>query len=905
MKYLAWTFGFISIHAAAIDLVAPNSAVVAEDKTYFIQDERNTRIIYTQENKEHAQYTVGFESILQPLYEKSFGYQMDSPLSVGLISSHNQIANGFSTQFPSNRQINYMGGAQKPDYFASASWLEMLLLHETAHNYQVNAKDNPVSKLAHRVFKNGSFYLPFIPATTPNLFESSFILEGNAILNESRFGKGGRLYSGRYRAMNYIHAHAGNLTKERLYNQTLYFPYGEGHYLFGSQYQYYLAEKYGLDKTNKYFKYRSQNWYLPFTVNTPTYKTFGVDFNETISAWAEKMAKDAQGMEMAKGEILGRSKYYSDMNTQDGQVLFLTMEKGVRAPVLNAFDKSNKNRSSVRTSLALGRVFFVDGDYYSISGRHTSPWRITQGLFDANAIIKDDTKGKIIQGYLSDGRQVYFDTEKSYVKPQLYVGDEFYNSVHSSVLVDDDNLYYFVQKQDKRTLYKNKQALYTFTGFYSIVSDVDELGAVYFIANSALGSSLYKFQNGNVSRALTADNIVAAKLAGNNQVIVEAISPDDYYYTKTSLLDIPQAPYVVQYMWDRPGHPMHMQTKAFNDVTPHELEDLDYGFFNTVSYTSGNIFFIQNDNQETTYDINAHFTDPLAYHDLYVRVQKDQNFTKTVGFGYKNNQHAILYGFETYYIYNNELENTFNISTRDYGFALDLKFPFLKTGFWRGQIQAGYFQDYIYKEKEPLAINIDLSKAKKFGHSFFLNDLFSLSLNLTEDRGRHVNSASIQYSTDFPYEIYAGVKSRISSSDSLAEIQDHKGVELSDSPFFSGTDKTGFYIPSLKRDLFSEQAAVSELNISKVFNGSAYFFKFPLSLRREVLTLAYRHYEINGISGIVGIDDASINEASLKFTFEATVVNKFIVNFAIEAIHSDNKDITESNAFLLSLAVPL
>jgi len=889
----------------AVDLVIPNAAVVPQDKPYLIDDVKNTRIIYTKDNKQYAEYTAGFEELLQPLYEKTYGYKMDTPLSVGLISSHNQIANGFSTQFPTNRQINYMGGAQAPDYFSSASWLDTLLLHETAHNYQVNAKDNAVSKLTYKVFRSGNFYLPFFPATTPNLFETSFMLEGNAVLNESWHGKGGRLYSGRYRAMNNVHALVGNLTQERLYNETLNFPYGEGHYLFGSQYQYYLAEKYGLDKTNKYFKYRSQNWYLPFTVNTPTYKTFGVYFNETISAWAEKMAKDAQGMEMAKGEILGRSKYYSDMNTQDGQVLFLTMEKGVRAPVLNAFDKSNKNRSSVRTSLALGRVFFVDGDYYSISGRHISPWRITQGLFDANAIIKDDTKGKIIQGYLSDGRQVYFDTEKSYVNPQLYVGDEFYNSVHSSVLVDDDNLYYFVQKQDKRTLYKNKQALYTFTGFYSIVSDVDELGAVYFIANSALGSSLYKFQNGSVSRALAADNIVAAKLAGNNQVIVEAISPDDYYYTKTSLLDIPQPPYVVQYMWDRPDHPVHIQTKAFNDVTPHELEDVDYGFFNTVSYTSGNIFFIQNENQETTYDINAHFTDPLAYHDLYVRVQKDQNLTKTVGFGYKNNQHAIIYGFETYYIYNNELENTFNISTRDYGFALDLKFPFLKTGFWRGQIQAGYFQDYIYKEKEPFTINIDLSKAKKFGHSFFLNDLFSLSLNLTEDRGSHVNSASIQYSTDFPYEIYAGVKSRISASDSLAEIQDQKGVELSDSPFFSGTDKTGFYIPSLKRDLFSEQAAVSELNISKVFNGSAYFFKFPLSLRREALTLAYRHYEINGISGIVGIDDASINEASLKFTFEATVVNKFIVNFAIEAIHSDNKDITESNAFLLSLAVPL
>lgn len=195
MKSVFLLLALLAVPVSAQDLVLPNISVVPQDKSYLTQDVRNTRIIYIQDNKEHAQYAAGFETLLQPLYEKTFGYQMDTQLSVGLMSSHNQIANGFSTQFPSNRQVNYMGGAQIPDYFSSSSWLDTLLLHETAHNFQTNVKDNPISKGMYSVFRNGGFLLPFFPATSPNIFESSFILEGNAVLNESWHGRGGRLYS--------------------------------------------------------------------------------------------------------------------------------------------------------------------------------------------------------------------------------------------------------------------------------------------------------------------------------------------------------------------------------------------------------------------------------------------------------------------------------------------------------------------------------------------------------------------------------------------------------------------------------------------------------------------------------------------------------------------------------------
>jgi len=60
-----------------------------------------------------------------------------------------------------------------------------------------------------------------------------FLLEGNAVLNESRFGNGGRLYSGYALAELIEMANGGLITPELTYNSTLEFPYGEKSYLIG------------------------------------------------------------------------------------------------------------------------------------------------------------------------------------------------------------------------------------------------------------------------------------------------------------------------------------------------------------------------------------------------------------------------------------------------------------------------------------------------------------------------------------------------------------------------------------------------------------------------------------------------------------------------------------------------
>ncbi|MEA2091396.1 MAG: hypothetical protein U9O83_03400, partial [Campylobacterota bacterium] len=192
--------------------LATGMAVVPHDKPYYKykDSENDVEIIYTEDNIPFARHTASVESPLHKDYKKFFNWKLDETLYVGLISCNNQIANGFSTQWPNNRQINYVGGTQMVDYFSSASWLDTLLYHETAHNYQVNVKGSSVSRGLHTVFGNGTLFFPFIPAIVPNVFENSFMLEGNAVLNESWHGNGGRLYSGRFKVETILQAKAGN-----------------------------------------------------------------------------------------------------------------------------------------------------------------------------------------------------------------------------------------------------------------------------------------------------------------------------------------------------------------------------------------------------------------------------------------------------------------------------------------------------------------------------------------------------------------------------------------------------------------------------------------------------------------------------------------------------------------------
>lgn len=894
--------GATSGAALADHLVYPNPTVVPHDQPYYTSDVRNTRLIYTEGNRDFAEQVAALELTLQPRYEASFGYELNETLYVGLISDYNQIANGFATQFPVNRQINYIGGALVTDYFSTTSWLDTLIYHETAHNYQTNARENPVSEGLYRFLGVGSFFTPVVPAITPNLFESSFILEGNAVLNESWHGNGGRLYNGRMKAMTLLQARAGYLTPARLYNQQLRFPYGESHYVFGGHYQYYLAEQYGLDRTNRYFLNRSAYWYWPLLVNSPTLDTFGRNFTDLMADWSSRLATQANGMAVAGGAPLAHSQFRGELNRNDDEIFFLTNPTGVRAPELVRIDRNSRAVTRERVEYPSGKLIENGGTLYSIAGRHTSPLRIHQGLYDRDAEILSGTEGRIIQGYLSDGRPVYFDVARSYSEPQLFVGDEFYAEVNSSVLIgDDDALYYFVQNGRTRTLFRDRTALLDLDTYYALIADVDSAGRVYFITNTEYGSSLFRLDTGTVERVTAADNIADARLVDDDTALVAAVSADEYYYTFQTLAPLADSePHSPQLFWDPAGEPV--PATPARQPAPKLALDNEYSALNDIRYqgTDVTLSYITTEMRDGSeqdnwlYTINASFADPLTQNRFNVFALRDADLSHLAGVGYTNSQYLVLAGLTAYGVLDEQLDQLEEPDTsRGYGLSAELRLPFLQSGYWYGELGAFHYLDYREREREPTGGQLLFSRQTRFGHSFYPNSRFVAQGFGVDDRDDTVSGGALALATDFPWQIYGGVKGKYARSDAEVDHFGRRGVNLEKTPDVLNNDPSILVIPGLVGSTYASEASYTEAHIAKVLDLDAYAFWFPLSLRRESLTVRYRHVDVNDSTRGGDVD---FDQLALGLTLELVAFNVAPIRVAVEYVRSDETPMTDEDS---------
>ncbi|MED5239974.1 MAG: hypothetical protein VX379_10395 [Pseudomonadota bacterium] len=906
---LAGGLPLLPLVAMAEPLVQRNQTVVPHDEPYYKATVRNTELIFTEQNKDFAEHAAGVEQHLQPDYEATFGYRMDSPLYVGLISDNNQIANGFSTQFPHNRQINYVGGAAAVDYFATTSWLDTLLFHETAHNYQLNAKDNQVSSTLHSVLGNGSLMTPLIPAIVPNMFESSFMLEGNAVLNESRHGNGGRLYSGRFDALVHAQAKAGYLTPARTYNQTLYFPYGESSYVLGSHYQYFLADQYGLDATNRYFKMRSRYWYLPLVTNAPLRAAIGNNFDNTFADWATHEVEQAALAVMSEGEPLLTSKHFTALNSDEDEIFFLASPQDVRAPFHVALNRHTASLDKQRSTYRAGKLFRHDGDTWSMASGYSSPWRIYQGLYSESAYLNDDTRGRIIQGYTAAGEPVYFDVASSYDQPQLYVGETFYAQVNSSVEVHGDDLYYFVQDGPLRTLYRNRTALYAYQGYYGVIADVDSQGRVLFVANSEQGSTLFRLADNQLSRVLAEDDIVAARLLDDEQVLAVAIQADHYGYYLKPLQPRPQAPAVRALRWD---HEDNAAENLHQERQPSALNlDRRYHALTTMRYSATDLslaLYAEEDDDttpqdetdlHTLYNVQLRFADPLEQNELSLFSYRDEDLTQLAGVGYRNSQFFLLGGIKQYWVLDDQLDReTPPEDARNHGLSAELRLPLLQSGYWYSELASTWYQDYHLDEREPLAVQWGISRTTRFGNSYLPNKHFGLTGYQVEDRDDTSQGMSLSVMTDLPAEFYVGARGQFSRSDADISQFQRRGVELDQSQDFFAEDPSRVVIPALDDSYYAEQVAFGEASLSKVINLPWYSFKSPVSLRREALHLRYRHYDID-----FGVAELALNQAIVGLDAELLLFHRTPIRFAFEYAYTDDDRLTSENSFQLVTSV--
>jgi len=870
--------------------------VVPHDQDYYTREIRNFELIYTEKNLDTAKRAADVHMLLQPAYEDAFGYKLDETLRIGIASDYNQIANGFTTPLPYARQVEYIGGALIADYFSSISWIDNLMYHETAHTYQINPKDNPVSRTLHTVLKNGFFILPWF--TSPNMLESSFLMEGNAVLNESWHGNGGRLYSGRFHIATLMQAKADLLTPERVFNDNLFFLYGTHFYTLGSYYQYYLAEKYGLQKTNSFWLIRSRHWFWPFSTNSITRQTFGRDFETLLAEWSDELKQEAELVTEAEGKVLAESQFYTSLNDDDAEIYFMVNQSGREYPDLVVVDKNRLQADTRVTTLSQGKVIKTEkGEYATQASAYVNPWRIYIGLYDDRAFPVEGTRSKVVEAYLDNGKPVYFDVTRSYDQPELFIGDQHYATVNSSVFVRGNDVYYFRQKEKLRTLYKNREALASFRGYYGHVAGVSK-GAVYFIANTEHGSGLYRVSDGRFERMNPADTIIDARLVNEHKALVVSMGSDAYRYMLVDLDAREQKPYEVRLFLE--GEPYF--EKASPDKNPPEdvpevdLEDPYYSVLD-MHYSGTDLAFGYDENAGPIYFLSANFADPLTQNALSVYAQRSTDEYGLAGLLYANRQYFLKYAVSAYGVYDRPEQAPPEVETdrRDYGMVATASIPFLRTGYYYGSLDASYFQDYQSDTRKPLGYSMTLGNSKNFGVS--MDDNFRLEGTAygMDDRGDNAYGGKGIYKQGLPHEFFVSLNGQYSRSDAT-NSNDDRGIKISASAatILAGNDLATIVMPGVKNDpIYVKDVSKVGGSVKKVFN----YFTFPISLRREALYLSYNRYEITGFNG----STAGVNEATVGIDLDTLWLNMLVIPLKMEYVYTDDENIANTDTFRVLL----
>ena len=859
------------------------NTVVSDDMDYFKVDQPtlNTEIIFPLESQKFAHEALQKEQKIHATYSDLYDWNLDEKLYVGLISSNNQIANGFSTQYPNNRQINYMGGTLLLDQFCSTSWLETLLYHESAHNYQTNIKNNRFSKLLHSYLGNGSFMMP-LPLITPNIVESSFLLEGNAVLHETLFGNGGRLYNGLYKAQTLLQASVGNITPQNLYNETVTFPYGDKFYVIGSFFQLYLAQNYGIKRVDSYFRYHSNAWWFPFFTNWPMRDAVGVNFEVALKNFAQEYANMGRDLVMLDGTNTGLvSQFLYPLNSDEDEIYFFISKDARSKPELVVVDKKTSHIEKYEASYLASKVIKHNQRYYTQASNYTSPTRITQGLYDENAHLLASSDSKVVQGYLHDGKVVYFDVKKSFSQPQLYIGEKFYAQVNSSVFIDkDDNLYYFKQKGQKRTLYKNKTALCSYDGYYGIVSDVDSQGNIYFVANSKLGSTLYRYKEGSVERVSDADNIAYAKLLDKNKMLICALDSSKYYY---HIVQLPQStqkltktlPYFESLRLNRDHVAQSSLDTSMPEPKPYGIwSDTHYSGTDVEAYVGANGFAGK---------LQLNFGDPLEQNALSTYLQRDDDSALRVGGTYLNTLYSYNYMLSLYGV----VDKADADNSRDIGVSADILKELYRAGRESISLEFSYLQDYYEQERDPLQLTLDFRSFERYGYSFYNNYLHSLSFMLQKEGEDNYVGGFYSFEHDLFDETYIGIYGGalfiLDNIDKETAQKDARGVKLTQ---YEDLDKGSFFLPNLEDDYYVNNISYAKLSLKKVLNFSSYFFTFPISLQRESLYASYTFYRLNAFQEEQKKE--SLHRYTAGATFATLFLNKLELPISLEYNYIQN-----------------
>ena len=480
------------------------------------------------------------------------------------ISPRKQLLNGSATVSPLPLMHIYSNASYVIDQVATHNWLHDSLAHEMAHLYQLNSQEKVSSWLR--------FFLPANSGLTyPNMSLHALILEGNAVLMESLYGTGGRLFSGWVRAFVFSQIKNQVPLKRIFNNYSDTFSLKEK-YLHGGYFFAYLLKNHSLKKINQLFSRRKNRIFSLVgmqTLNQIFYKTFSESFPSLFKKYQEFYLPEALNQKNSSASSLFTSATSAPLNS-DQEHLYFLISDGKSPPWLVTLNKKTLSFSRERKDMPMGKVFLIEDSFYSTGKGHTDTLVSETSLFREGYISLKKYNSRYVMD-IKGNKTISFDTSKGPLGWPLYVNNSFYDFIQSTAIMDEEgNIYYFKQHKNIRTLYQNQTPIWSFKGYYSFPVEADKDG-VYFIGPTKYGSGLFVYKKDRVFRLSNSDTIVSGRKINSSQFLVSELGPYDYSYKIISPNKTNETPWLYKYNFEKP-HDFQVLLKKLQDRAAYNLK---------------------------------------------------------------------------------------------------------------------------------------------------------------------------------------------------------------------------------------------------------------------------------------------------------------------------------------------
>ncbi len=866
MKFMA--LGFLFFIAPLVQAqIAPSDVSY---KSYFSD---NYNYIVSQSDQQNLKLIAPFNRWLKFEYEQSYNWALDEQTSLALASSRQQIKNAFATVLPNNLTLFYPGGIGDNAHFSMRSWVDALVVHETAHLYQLNVKDT-LPAVFKKIFGNNMMPLPLPFFTLPNIFLPNAFLEGNAVFNESRFGLGGRLYTAS------IWAHTLALFKARAVNEDLFlnnhdrYPYGREKYSIGGLYFAYLAEQYGEVKTNQFFKEHAKRWINPLLINKSHLRQFGKSFTQLFNEFTEFYNKLSLHQKSIPNTLESvHSVHIPKLNKAHNKIVFISTDHRVYKR-LHAYSLLKNQWSSRVTDLPVGRVFEFENKYVSqaqvqqdykglgtYSGLykpgyhrldkyfnqvnvdfHFLPPQMGPGSHPPAALTnvnlgpsKEPTAEALAP---SKPRVLSFNLTHGFLNNHFYLDDKAYDSSFGEPMFGPQgHIYYFQRKGQSTLLLKNKAVLAIYKGYSFELQDIAPNGDIFFTAPTPYGSSLYKYnlKSDKTHRLFTADTVVGAKHIQDQRFVITQATGSGYttFVASADLNELSQ-PFNKRFSFD--NNEISNSTFKSIKINPDQLKPYNSIYQLRYSYLLASLSSYNNVFKAL---IGANFNDPLLTQSVSVSGFKTNVDTSGYSALYKNSLYR--WGWSVRYTNDPQLDVTLDGQLiKAYNntlFEVQTKYPWLRKGHWKGDFLLDYswLEDEFFSDYEntyEASLNLSHSIKYRLAHlpkHYYFTSIKYREVNLRPVYTLHLTTTHDVYSQDY-----------LTGQLSYAEA-DSSDIRISS----TASSLTDFRLPSLGVPIKTTAAYKAQLKLTKPLPWDFYFNKIPFGIKKVVpfiseTLLAYR-----------------------------------------------------------------